>query len=67
MHKNQTHSWLSLEGTALMQIKRDSRSSKVVDFGINRKRVCRFLKLTNNSNFSPVFQKSCRFSAVNIN
>jgi len=48
-----------------------SRSSKVADFGTNRKRVCDFL-LVLNSNLGPIllrfslFQTLCRFSAENI-
>ena len=44
-----------------------SRSSKVIDFGTNRKRVCNFL-LVINSNLGPwsylaQFQRYCRYSA----
>jgi len=38
-----------------------SRSSKVIDLGTNRKRVCNFL-LVISSNLAP-FQRYCRFSA----
>jgi len=45
-----------------------SRSSKVVDFGTTRKRVCDFLLV--DSNLGPIlylasFQRYCRFSAEN--
>jgi len=43
-------------------------STKAVDFGTIRKRVCDFL-LVINSNFGPIlivpFQRHCRFSADN--
>jgi len=41
-------------------------SSKVIDFGANRKRVCNFL-LDINSNLGPfvLFQRHCRFSDEN--
>jgi len=35
-----------------------SRSSKVVDFGTNRKGVCDFL-LVINSNFGPILNRFC--------
>jgi len=41
-----------------------SRSSKVVDFGTNRKRVCNFLSVINWS-YLALFQRYCSFSAEN--
>jgi len=42
-----------------------SRSSKIVDFGTNRKRACNFLLLINSNLALASFQRYCRFSAKN--